>query len=462
MNTFARNIILVGSCALALGAVASPASAAWTSPQELPGSAGRYPLLAAYGPGGATNVATYGPLAFLPASPQAPVAISSAPSGGPFAAPTGLPNGLASPVAVSPNGTMLAVGGPRSPLDYFSVEGKRARLRVGIGPVDGVLKRIPTHTIVGTKTLASAVNDAGDAAVVFSRCVDKSCSTRSVLATFRRRGHGFAEPVVLARRTGYPAAAVALNARGDAIVAWIQHRATRSGNDIRMRTRLANGSLTKLRIAGPTAPVPEIAVTLTNGRHGTVAWFSEAVGEGSLGGPLAVYQKDMDSRGALSALNVLERDDPTGHGESDAVRGARLRSILGADGVTTYVWTGFSNGHYVVFAERLHRDTGSGETLSPPNADAQLMDLATDATGDALAVWVTVPGPASVPAVGAVTRTAGATTFGAPQIVLSGADASGTAAGAIAPGGRAIVAGGSEPVINDDHPPGVLVTQLVG
>jgi hypothetical protein len=450
MHRVSRSAVVIASCAAALAA-ASPARAAWSPAQALPGSAGRYPLVAAYAGGGAASIGMYGPLALVPSTPQAPLAFSALAPGGPPPAPTALPGA-----------TMLAVGGPRSPLDYFGSEITPARLRVAIGPVGGPLRRIATHAIAGTKTLAAAVDDAGDAAVVFSRCVDKSCSTRSVLATFRRRGRGFGTPVVLARRTGYPVAAVALNPRGDAIVAWIQHRATGRGNNVRVRTRHADGTLTKLRLAGPTAPVPSIAVTLTAGRHGTVSWFSEAVGEGSVGGPLSVFESEVDSHGTIGALNVLDRGTPSGHGEADAVRGARLRTILGADGVTTFAWTGFANGHYVVRADRFHRDVGNTETLSPANVDAQLMDLASDGAGDALAVWETVPGTATAPGVAAVIRAPGSATFGAPQLVLGGADASGTAAGAIAPGGRAIVAGGPEVVLNRAAPPEVRVTQLLG
>jgi hypothetical protein len=357
---------------------------------------------------------------------------------------------------------MLAVAGPRSPLDYFSLEGRRARLRVGIGPLGGAPARVTRPGVIATRTLASAVNDSGDAAVVFSRCVERNCAHRTILAMFRRRGHGFDRPIVLASRTNHPAAAVALNAHGDAIVAWIQHRAHGSGNDIRARTRRADGALTKVRVAGPTEPVPTIAVTLTGGRRGTVAWFSEGVSEGSGGGPLTVSGADMDSRGRLSARYVLDSGDPTGHGEADAVKGARLRSVLGADGVTTFVWTGFANGHYVVRAERLDRRVGSVETLSPANADAQLADLAGDGSGEAIAVWTSVPGTTPAPVVGAVIRVAGAMTFGAPQVVLAGAEAAGSAAGAIAPGGRAIVAGGPEPAANGASGPGVRFTQLLG
>lgn len=459
-NLFRRDVVM-GSCAAALAAVAAPAGAAWTPPQELPSSAGRYPLFAAYGAGGAASVGVYGPLALLASSPQAPLAIATVAAGA-GQAPSALPDGLGAPVAVSAGGTMLAVGGPDSPLDHVGGEGPRARLRAGIGPAGGRLRRIATNAIVGTRTLASAVNDSGDAAVVFSRCVNTGCSTRSVLATFRRRGRAFAAPVVLARRTGYPAAAVALNPRGDAIVAWIQHRAQGRGNDIRVRTRRSDGTLTKLRLAGPTQPVPTIAVTLTAARHGTVSWFSEGVGEGSVGGPLTVSAADLDSRGAVGRPKLLDRGTPSGHGEADAVHGARLRAILGADGVTTCAWTGFAGGHYVVRAERLNRDVGKVETLSPATVDAQLMDLATDGAGDALAVWASVPGTAPAPGVAAVIRSAGSAGFGAAQLVLTGADAAGTAAGAIAPNGRAIVAGGPEQVLNRSNPPAVRVTQLLG
>ena len=459
MNTLVRRAAAAASCATALSAVAAPAGAAWSPPQQLPGTAGRFPAFAAYGPGGAASVGVYGPLALFPGNPQAPIALSTAATAQTFGAPVALRDGLAAPIAVSSNGTMLAVGGPRSPLDYFTLEGRRARLRVGIGPVGGVLKRVATPAIVGTRTLASAVNDSGDAAIVFSRCVDKSCRTRAVLATFRRRGRDFGAPVVLAHRTGYPVAAVALNARGDALVAWIQHRATGRGNDVRARMRRADGTLTKMRLAGPTAPVPTIAVTLTRARRGIVAWFSEGVSEGSGGGPYTVSAVGMDSGGRLGASYQPDHGNPTGHGDADAIKGARLRTTVGADGVTTLAWTGFAGGHYVVRSARIDRQLERDQLLSPPTVDAQLMDLATDGAGDVLALWASVLGTATTPVVAAHVRPAGATTFGPAQVVLTGADVSGTAAGAIAPG-RAIVAGGQPEQINGTG--AVRVTQLIG
>jgi hypothetical protein len=66
-----------------------------------------------------------GPLLLRPGTPQVPLAGSvSSPFGG-FGAPLTLAHGLSAPLAVSPGGTAIAVAGPRSPLDYFSV--RRAR-----------------------------------------------------------------------------------------------------------------------------------------------------------------------------------------------------------------------------------------------------------------------------------------------------------------------------------------------
>lgn len=324
------------------------------------------------------------------------------------------------------------------------------------------MRRLATRGIVATRTLASAVNDSGDAAVVYSRCLDKQCSTRTVLATFRRRGHDFASPIVLAGRTGYPAAAVALNAHGDAIVAWSQHRARRNGNDIRTRMHRVNGTLTKLRIAGPSAPAPTIAVTLTPGRHGVVSWTNRPVNEGTVVGPFNVSAVDLDSRGTLHAPYTLDAGTPPGQRRPDVMPGARLRAILGADGATTFAWTAFADGHFAVWAARVDRQVEQAQRLSPAGVDAQLMDLASDTAGDAVAVWATVPGRTTAPAVAAAIRRTPATTFDPSQLVLTGAGASGSAVGAVAPNGRALVAAGPEPVLNPSSPPEVQVTQLLG
>jgi hypothetical protein len=171
--------------------------------------------------------------------------------------------------------------------------------------------------------------------------------------------------------------------------------------------RRADGTLTKVRLAGSSAPAPAIAVTLTPGRHGVVSWFSQPVAGGSVGGPPTVSTVALNSHGNMGGLKPLDPGTAWRRPTAPA-RGARLRAVLGPDGSTTFAWTGFAGGHYVVRAERLYRDIGDQESLSPPGIDAQLMDLTTDAAGDVLAVWATAPDTAPVPGVAAVIRPAGA------------------------------------------------------
>ena len=76
MSHIARRAIVIGSCAAALAAAASPAGAAWTPPHELPNTERRYPVFAAYGAGELATIGMYGPLRLVPGTPQTPLALS--------------------------------------------------------------------------------------------------------------------------------------------------------------------------------------------------------------------------------------------------------------------------------------------------------------------------------------------------------------------------------------------------
>jgi hypothetical protein len=439
-RTGARSAILAGGLTAML--CAAPAAADWAPPQDLSGTTGRFALDAGFAFDGSRYISTFGPLPLFPGTPQVPVAISVAPASG-FGNAQVLPDGLGAPLAFAPGGRVLAVGGPRTPLDYFGLERVSSALRARTGRFGTPLRAISTNGITATRTLATAINDRGDAAIVFSRCRSAMCSSRTVLATFSRRGQAFSAPVVLATRTGYPVASVALNAHGDALLAWSQHRAHGSGNDIRVRLRRASGALTQPRIVGPTQPVPSIAVTLTGARRATVAWFSAGVGEGSVSGPVRVSAAAVHANGSPERSRVLDDGKPAGD-SGNAVQGARVAAVLGPDGVTTVAWTGYAGGHYLTRAQRLVSGA-TRQTLSPAGTDTQLMDLAGDSAGDAIAVWVPASGGHTAPedrAVGAALRAGPSAAFGAPERPLVGRDVSGSAAAAIAPGGRALVVGG--------------------
>jgi hypothetical protein len=419
----------------------------WTSPAAIDGTAGRTPLIASPTPTGYA-LAVKGPLAMFPGTPQVPLAWSttSTPSGA-FGAPATLPHGLSAPLAISPGGTALAVGGPRSPLDYFALEGRSAKVRIGIGRAGAPLRLVRTRGLRASLTLAAAIDDRGDAAAVFSHCITKGCSKRMLFAAFRRRGGGFGSPLVLARRTGVPAGAVTLNARGDAMLAWTQQRADGGGYLIRVRTRRADGSLTPVRTAGTVRPRPTLTVTLSSGRRGNVSWFSEPVAEGGDGGPYVVRTRLLDSRGTLHGLRTLDQGTPSGHNDMDAIPGPRLLAVPDGRG-TLIAWTGFANGRFVVRGSHVVDDVATDLVLAPENVDARLQGLAIDAAGDAIVGWVTAPEYA-LGAAGATLRTGLAGTFGAPVPLIPEAA---TAAVAVAPGPRALLAAGGAEAGNSKAP----------
>lgn len=445
--TFRRRSVAALALAAALGCPAAATASGWGPSTVIGGMSGRYPVTAAATAGGGYALAVAGPLALLPGTPQVPLAWSTAPAQGGFTAPALFTHGLSAPLAISPGGTAIAVGGPRSPLDYFSLEGRSAAVRVGIGSAGGAFKLVPTRGLRASLTLAAAVNDRGDAALVLSRCIAKDCARRMILASFRRAGGAFGAPVVLARRTGVPAGAVALNARGDAIVAWAQQRADRHGYLVRVRLHRAGGSLTAVRTAATVAPRPTLAVTLSTRGRGNVAWFTGRVSKESEAGRYRVATRLLDSRGTLHGTRTLDAGTPSGHGEDDAIPGPRLRAV--ADGAGALIaWTGLANGRYIVRASHVVDDVASNLVLAPTGVDARLQDIAIDRDGDAIVGWVTGtdvrPGVA-----GATMRVGYAGTFGAPRALIP---LMATAAVAIAPGPCALLAAGGVAGINSTMP----------
>jgi hypothetical protein len=97
-----------------------------------------------------------------------------------------------------------------------------------------------------------------------------------------------------------------------------------------------------------------------------------------------------------------------------------------------------------------------------PDSAARYPLFATIGSSGATTIGMYGPlSPFGEPQAPVAVRAATPTTFGMPQLVLAGADVSGTAAGAIGPGGRAIVVGGPQQVLNRSDPPALRVTQLL-
>jgi hypothetical protein len=457
---------------MALAFAAAPAHAAnWSVPTPIAGSEGDFPRLVSLAASGAAGLFVGGPLTLVPvAEPQLPIALSARAAGGGFARPVPL-GAYGEPIAMSPSGLQsIAVAGARSTSDYFSLEhGKPSKLRVVIQKLGAPLHRIAAGNATATRFIDAAVNDSGDAVVMYSRCRTVACSTTSVWAILRHHGRAFSKPVPLAGKTFSADGSVAINPSGDALLAWSESRAGASVRTYDVRTRLwkASGHLTKLRRAGPTVAHPQIDITLSTKRAGTVAWFSEPVSEGSVGGPATISAARVSSDGRIGRRVVLDRfsPPPVSNG-ANAVGGARLRSILDPDGSTTIAWTGHDN-RYLVRAVRFPGG-GEAQTLSAGGSNAELTDLAGDPDGDAVAIWIGGSQPAAlggtpVPGVSVAVRSGAKASFGPPELPLVNSNSRiyRTAAVAIARGPHVLLAAGGEFAANPSSQP-VVVTDRTG
>ena len=373
---------------LAVGASIVPtAHGAWAPPAEVPGSTGSAPIALALVHGRDPVVTLSGPDLLGPA-------FSAALPDGTFPPPTRALAGLApagqattgGQIATSPGGrTIVAVrtstghgaapytGTTRGPSYVLAGDGAAGRaVRVAFRDRFGSS---------GSNVISVAINDRGDAAVLFSHCG----SLCEVAVAFKRPRSGFSRPIVLERHAWRAAGAVTFNERGDALIAWERPRAQPRLRDVAVRVRTAAGRLTRVAIVGPTASIPQFAVTLTDGGAGLVAWHSQGQSEGSVGGPVGVFARTVDRAGHLGALRTLETSQPFGE-DGYAVSGPRIAGHLDAQGRTTLAWTGIADGHFVVRAIRLPGDLAPS-VISTPGIDAVLADLAGDDRGDALAVW---------------------------------------------------------------------------
>ena len=426
MNTrsFGLAATLAALVVLAAGA-SSAAGFVWSPVGPVAGSSGRTPILMTLDKGGAAAFYASGPMALFPGTPQVPVSTMSRSAGsGLF---TGLlPLGaLGEPLATSPAGTTIAIAGPHAPTDYFGgTGGPPVPLSVAIGPAGSPGQPISTANTKASVALAAAVNDRGDAAVLFARCRSAACSSASVWAIFRRRGRPFSGPVLLAAKTRTVDApwifrgAVAVNQTGDALLAWEQtERGTRERTVV-ARVQRSDGSLTRTRTITTTFLAPTIAVTLGGSRKGVVAVFSQAAGiDGA--GPAQVTSALVSPAGNVSGRRVLDDFSPS----SDAVQGVtgpRLRAVLGPDGVTTLVWTANATTSLV----RSVRIPGSAApaTLSPEGVTSELAGLAVDPAGNAAIVWNSGdvrPSASSASGISVAVRDGAAAAFGPPELVLA-------------------------------------------
>ena len=137
-------------------------------------------------------------------------------------------------------------------------------------------------------------------------------------------GGGVARPVV-----------IAVNARGDAFVAWVRD------NRVQGRLRTAGGTVGAIANLGPAENrVAPIALTISAQRRVVVAWEHQIVHEGSVVSSDAVFYVAVSADGRrFAGAHKLET-------QTDRVRtpGPAVVTTQGSDGATWVGWTGRTAG----------------------------------------------------------------------------------------------------------------------
>jgi hypothetical protein len=264
-----------------------------------------------------------------------------------------------------------------------------------VGRPLGRPRRLP---VGGGQFMAVGTSPRRDIAALQASCVGKRCSRQQLVLTTRRRGaSGFTRGRALnAGRTPLINAAVAINSAGDVVAAWKQ------GDSLYGRIVSGRGRLGRTARLGPAPGPAAIHVLMTPGGRAVVTWDGEAVGEAEPHGPAIVAAAVGSQPHSLRFLptQTLERFtfNRTGFYLQAYVP---ARSVMVAQaapldphrqGRVTVAWTGFEGGHFVARASNLSGGRWrTPQTLSEPDRDAYLTDLAAGPAGGLVALWATAP-----------------------------------------------------------------------
>jgi len=198
------------------------------------------------------------------------------------------------------------------------------------------------------------------------------------------QGSRLGPPVLLSALAGpVTAIAVALDYRGDALVAWQQD------GQILARERRVSGTLGPLQTLGASAPAPRLSAVISDDRRGIVAWTDEIATGRATTARTCVSISGLGVRFGTASL-VESWAEPSG---LRLGAGAMQLKRLG-DGRVVLGWTGLTAGQPVVHVAAVTLEgLRPAVTVSEAGTAAQLTDLAAGARGEALAVLTaTEPG----------------------------------------------------------------------
>jgi hypothetical protein len=287
---------------------------------------------------------------------------------------------------------------------------------------------------------AVAANTRGDVAASFGACANSACQHQSLYLVIRRAGQSPRPSIRVDNVAVRQISAVAVNARGDALIAW------QANGGVFARIRTAGGTLYRTeRLGNPGEPVRATSAVLTANRAAAVAWEAQDVNEGTPESA-ATVDASFKAAGASHHFHSAQRLATvpalaTGHYVGERA----VKVVISQDGRVTAAWTAYANGRFVVRAADLSgfRFVGA-QTLSDPAVDAVLSDL--DAgPGSVLAIaWragvAGVDPGTGTPGLDAALRAPGAPAFGPPETIEQGTTALGAVLRFDPSTGRAVAA----------------------
>lgn len=405
------------AAALALGAAPARAAAPWSPPAAVPGmpasaptvafTAGGTGLLAADA-GGGSNPDDIGPHTL------AALADGNDAFPGPAFQLTATNFGLAGRLAlyglqrIVGLGTHLSRGPARAGIVFGDVGEKLGDVRF----------RGPTDRRGAGEALAA--NARGDVAATFGVCADAACRHQRLYLIVRRAGAAPRRSRRLDDVAVRRISAVAINARGDILVAW------QANGGVFARMRTAGGALSRTeRLGNPGEPVRAISAVITARRAAAVAWEAQDVSEGNPDSAATVDAAFKAGGGRHRFHSPQRLATVPALGTGHYVGGRAVKAVLARDGRITAAWTAFENGRFTVRAADLggFRFTGA-RTLSDPAADATFADLDAGPNGELAVQWRTGvagndPGTGT-PGLDAALRAPGAPAFGAAEVIEQG------------------------------------------
>jgi hypothetical protein len=250
----------------------------------------------------------------------------------------------------------------------------RTRLSAAFGTTAGgfgAARTIADGTRLDRPVLA--VNARGDAAIAYFQ--DRGVNDDRVLLSVRRAGGRFGAPVQLGQGR-IRSVAVAVGPRGDVLVAWNAAGVIRA----RYRAPSSTGFQPVETIASDPTDFAQMQAAVADGGRCYLAWSAQLLTEGGTRGPVYNEVAVRPSGRRFRPAQRLERDG------SNRSQAPIALATQGRD--ATVAWTGFdgANARVRVASTDPGARFGAPQDVSPAGRDGVVSDLAA-AGGTRLVVW---------------------------------------------------------------------------